>query len=79
MAVHFGASTEAVKALIVACPTSACAKTRRGNTAVELARKVEAKNRDEVVALLECAAKIAGGADGNDAGVAFLTFTLFFQ
>lgn len=54
VAVHFGAETDVVRELIRVCPVNVLSvKTRKGSTALCLAKKVTTKNKEEVVKLLE--------------------------
>ena len=52
VAVHFGASTEVIGEMVRASPGAVAMKTRKKSTALSLAKKVQAKNREEVIALL---------------------------
>ena len=53
VAVHFGSSTAVVELLIQACLLSVDHRTKKGSTAIKLAKKVSTKNKEEVIALLE--------------------------
>ena len=56
VACHFGASTDVVKALMTANPDSIEARTEKGSTPMTLIRKINCKNKEEVLHLLEDAA-----------------------
>mmetsp|Transcript_26037 Transcript_26037/g.44394 ORF Transcript_26037/g.44394 Transcript_26037/m.44394 type:complete len:247 (-) Transcript_26037:1911-2651(-) len=64
VAVHFGASTDAVQKIIQQCPAATVMKTKKSSTALALAQKVQTKNRQEVVTLLE-GAMAAGKSFSN--------------
>lgn len=54
VAVHFGAETAVIKELLdVSPPSIVNMKTKKGNTAMCLARKITWKNKEEVLALLD--------------------------
>jgi hypothetical protein len=53
VAVHFGASTDVVREIVDVCPAAVAMKTNKRSTALKLARKVETKNKEEVIKLLE--------------------------
>uniref|UniRef100_A0A7S4N7U6 Uncharacterized protein n=1 Tax=Odontella aurita TaxID=265563 RepID=A0A7S4N7U6_9STRA len=53
VACHFGASTEIVTALLNAHPDSIHVRTEKGSTALTLVRKINCKNKAEIVHLLE--------------------------
>jgi hypothetical protein len=54
VAVHFGAETEVVKEILdVSPPAIVNMRTKKGNTAMCLAKKITWKNKEEVLALLD--------------------------
>lgn len=53
VACHFGASTAVVEALVNAYPDSIQARTEKGSTALTLVRKINCKNKAEIVHVLE--------------------------
>lgn len=56
VAIHFGAGSQVVEELVNACPASVVTmKTKKGSSALTLAKKVASKNKEEIVALLEAA------------------------
>ncbi|KAL7539157.1 hypothetical protein ACHAWF_006318 [Thalassiosira exigua] len=52
VAVRLGASTEVIRKMITVCPASVAMKTNKQSTPLKLAKGVNSKNRDEVIALL---------------------------
>eukprot|EP00568_Trieres_chinensis_P016612 CAMPEP_0183320058 /NCGR_PEP_ID=MMETSP0160_2-20130417/65282_1 /TAXON_ID=2839 ORGANISM="Odontella Sinensis, Strain Grunow 1884" /NCGR_SAMPLE_ID=MMETSP0160_2 /ASSEMBLY_ACC=CAM_ASM_000250 /LENGTH=266 /DNA_ID=CAMNT_0025486667 /DNA_START=157 /DNA_END=955 /DNA_ORIENTATION=- len=53
VACHFGASTEVVRALLNAFPDSIQARTEKGSTPLKLIQKINCKNKEEILSLLE--------------------------
>ena len=56
VACHFGASTGVIRALMNANPDSIEARTEKGSTPMTLIKKINCKNKEEVLHLLEDAA-----------------------
>ncbi|KAL3796808.1 hypothetical protein HJC23_010955 [Cyclotella cryptica] len=64
VAIHFGAETEVIKEILNASsPNIVSIKTKRGSTALCLAKKVTSRNKEEVLDLLEQATDESDMAD----------------